>query len=317
MNNTLKFKVSVIIPVYNTALYLEEAVRSIMNQTLSELEIIIINDGSTDNSLEIIDRLQQTDDRISIYSQANKGQAVARNKGLIHAKGEYIYFMDSDDILERHALEICYKKCISENLDFTFFDAVTFSNEGLSLPLSYIRKDIIDTNISSGITSLNSLIDKSGYRVPVWLYFIKKEFLDIINLKFPVGLKHEDQIFTAKLFLAADRVAYIPEVFFKRRFRPESVMTKAYTFSNVKDYFRIVDYLAALANSENEKVNKIIHKTIRFIFDPAIYMANILPGDERMMIAKISITHYRRYISAKSWLVLLFPWLIKLKSYIK
>ena len=97
-------KVSVIIPIYNTALYLSEALDSICNQTLKEIEIILVNDGSTDNSLEIIREYSLRDNRITYFSQPNQGQGVARNLGLSHAVGKYIYFMDSDDILSIETL---------------------------------------------------------------------------------------------------------------------------------------------------------------------------------------------------------------------
>lgn len=310
-------KVSVIIPMYNTGEYIEEAIRSIMNQTLSQIEIIVVDDGSTDNSLEIAKRLQNIDNRIIIYLQENKGQAVARNNGLSHAVGNYIYFMDSDDILHIDALKTCYDKCTSEDLDFTFFDAETFSEDNLSLPISYIRKGIISTKTETGLLSLNNQIDKAVYRIPLWLYFINRNYLKQQKLDFYIGLKHEDQIFTAKLFVGALRVAYIPEVFFFRRLRPGSIMTGRYTMTSVKDYFAVADNLLAFAQNQNKLVYKTINKTVRFIFDPAIYMANILNLKERLSIAKTCMLHYRKYISLKSWLVLLFPWLIKLKSYTK
>ena len=95
-----EIKVSVVIPVYNTEKYVREAVESIMNQTLRELEIIIINDGSTDNSLQVVEELAAADSRIQVYSQANQGGSVARNAGIARAYGKYIYFMDSDDYLD-------------------------------------------------------------------------------------------------------------------------------------------------------------------------------------------------------------------------
>ena len=97
--------VSVIIPLYNTEEFVEEAVRSIMCQTLREIEIIVINDGSTDNSLSIIKRLADEDKRIRIYTQYNQGPSVTRNKGYEYTQGKYVYFMDSDDYLEPEALE--------------------------------------------------------------------------------------------------------------------------------------------------------------------------------------------------------------------
>ena len=101
--------VSVIIPIYNTENYLREALDSICNQTLQELEIILINDGSTDNSQAIIEEYAQKDIRIHYSIQSNQGQGVARNNGLQLATGKYIYFMDSDDILETDALRHAIK----------------------------------------------------------------------------------------------------------------------------------------------------------------------------------------------------------------
>lgn len=113
-------KVSVIIPVYNTCNYVQEALESICRQTLTDLEIIVIDDGSTDGSREVIDKIAATDSRIQVYGQTNQGLSVTRNEGLKYAVGEYIYFMDSDDLLEPDALELCYNKCIAEALDFVF-----------------------------------------------------------------------------------------------------------------------------------------------------------------------------------------------------
>ena len=120
-----EIKVSVVIPVYNTEKYVRQAVESVMYQSLKELEIIVVDDGSTDKSLSIVEKLGDTDKRIQIYTQANQGQSIARNRGISHAHGEYIYFMDSDDLLEEDALELCYHKCKEEKLDFVFFDALT------------------------------------------------------------------------------------------------------------------------------------------------------------------------------------------------
>ena len=110
MNNP---KVSVIIPVYNTEAYVEQTLRSIMGQTLRDIELIVINDGSTDGSLSALERIATGDDRIRLYTQPNKGLSQTRNAGIDRARGEFIYFMDSDDLLEPDALERCYERCQS------------------------------------------------------------------------------------------------------------------------------------------------------------------------------------------------------------
>ena len=100
MNNP---KVSVIIPVYNTEAYVEQTLRSIMGQTLRDIELIVVNDGSTDGSLSVLERIATGDDRIRLYTQPNKGLSQTRNAGIARARGEFIYFMDSDDLLEPDA----------------------------------------------------------------------------------------------------------------------------------------------------------------------------------------------------------------------
>ena len=98
-------KISVILPVYNAEEYLEECLESIANQSFKDIEIICVNDGSTDASLDVLEKRQKHDSRISIITRENKGAGAARNVGLEHASGDYIYFMDSDDYLELTAFE--------------------------------------------------------------------------------------------------------------------------------------------------------------------------------------------------------------------
>ena len=116
-------KVSVIIPIYNTCHYVQEALESICRQTLTELEIIAIDDGSTDSSRKVVEQVAATDMRIRVYSQANQGQSITRNNGMQYVQGKYVYFMDSDDRLEADTLETCYSACEAGQLDFVCFDA--------------------------------------------------------------------------------------------------------------------------------------------------------------------------------------------------
>ena len=148
-NSADKILVSVIIPVYNTADYIKQTVESICNQTLRNIEILLINDGSTDNSLDIMQEMSTIDSRIKVFSQHNQGPSVSRNVGINNAKGQYIYFMDSDDLLESNTLETCYNECRKDLLDFVYFDAKAFTDDNdLDVPdLKYNRQQHIDSNI--------------------------------------------------------------------------------------------------------------------------------------------------------------------------
>ena len=133
-------KISVIVPVYNTEDYLEKCIRSIMNQTYKNLEIITINDGSTDNSLSILENLKKEDDRIIIINQENMGVSKARNKGLDYATGEFIGFVDSDDFLEEDMYDIMIKHLIEENADLCRIKAFIYNREGGIEEISNDRK---------------------------------------------------------------------------------------------------------------------------------------------------------------------------------
>lgn len=109
--------VSVIVPVYNNETYVEKCIRSIMRQSYSNLEILVINDGSKDHSLNILEKLAEEDERIKLFDQENAGVSAARNKGLDHATGEFITFVDGDDYIDFGYISGLYQKSISENLD--------------------------------------------------------------------------------------------------------------------------------------------------------------------------------------------------------
>ena len=123
---SFKPKISVIIPVYNTAEYLEKCINCIILQTLSDIEVICINDGSTDNSLDILNTYAEKDKRIIIINQENAGQSVARNIGLDIAQGQYVYFVDSDDTIHEQTLEIMYR--VADRNDKTASPTDAFPN---------------------------------------------------------------------------------------------------------------------------------------------------------------------------------------------
>lgn len=119
-----KIKVSVIIPVYNVEEYIEKCLDSVVNQTLKEIEIIVVNDGTKDNSMKKIEKYF-SDSRIKIINKQNGGQSSARNAGLAISKGEYISFIDSDDFIEEKMLEELYNE--SENTDIVFSDSLNYN----------------------------------------------------------------------------------------------------------------------------------------------------------------------------------------------
>ena len=212
-------KVSVIIPVYNTEKYLKECLDSIVNQSLEDIEIICIDDGSTDNSLEILREYAENDSRFKIFSQENNGQGSARNYGLDVAKGEYIYFMDSDDFIELNTLSDCYNEANKNNLDFLMFQLINYdeSKKSLYQDNDYDMPnvgDLVADNVFS-YADLNHLIFQVAVSPVNKLY--SKKFLDDINVRFPEDVIFEDNVFFWNVFLNAKRIKFLKHHYYIRR----------------------------------------------------------------------------------------------------
>lgn len=303
-------KVSIIIPVYNTEKYVEEAVRSIMNQTLKEIEIIIINDGSTDNSLTIIQKLAKEDPRIQIYSQKNEGQSISRNKGLKIAKGDYIYFMDSDDYLEADALNQCYIQSKIHQTDFIFFDATVLNLNKINTSLNYQHKHSEEDIIYQGIQILDTLIENKSYSPSVCLHFINRAYLQYTKLTFFPHIIHEDELFICLLYLQAANVKYIKQNFFRRRIRENSTMTNKFSRKNMDGYFTVAEQLLEYA-SNNIKCKSIINKYLYHTLNAAAWLSYQITFKDRMYIAKRYLCDFRKYVSIRNMLILLFKSFIK------
>jgi glycosyltransferase involved in cell wall biosynthesis len=300
-------KVSVIMPVFNTEQYVNEALTSIINQTLKDIEIIVINDGSTDNSLDIVTEIAEKDNRIQVYSQKNQGQSVARNTGISKVKGEYIYFMDSDDLLDLDALECCYNKCEAENLDFVFFDAdIICENKELSLALDYHRPQI-EEKVYNGVMLLAELIDNYLYRPAPWMNFIRSGYLQKINLNFYPGIIHEDELFSAILYIEAERVGRIGKDFFKRRIRGNSTMTKSFSWKNIEGYFTVVKELKKYIEKKPEHIKVIVYKYLEIMLNVIIRSAYVLSAKERFLILWHCTKHKDlKFLQPKSVFIFLF-----------
>ena len=227
-------KVSVIIPVYNTEEYLEECIDSVINQTLEEIEIICINDGSTDNSLEILNASAEKDRRIKVLSHENKGLGATRNVGIDLAKGEFIYFLDSDDFIDPNTLEETYSLAKEKDLDCVIFQGLTYDDENKRFyEERYYTMDHLISDTVFNYKDIQDIIFSLSVNVGHKLF--KREFLLRTNARFPNNLIFEDNPFHFKVMLNAERLFFIKKRYFKRRRRANSI-----TSSKNKKYFDII-----------------------------------------------------------------------------
>lgn len=234
-------KVSVIIPVYNAEKYLRECLDSVISQTLREIEIICVNDGSWDNSLQIIEEYAEKDNRITVVSQKNGGLSAARNAGMQQIHGEYVCFLDSDDMLECRALEELYAYATKCKLDILFYGAASlFVNERVKSKHlsyeSYYRRKGEYTEAVSGEELLGALTMNKEYRSSACLQMIRSEHLKKNSITFLNGILHEDNLFTFQNLLQAERAAVVNEPYYLRRIREDSIMTRPTRFANTYGY---------------------------------------------------------------------------------
>lgn len=206
MNDIL---VSIIIPVYNGELYLEECLDSIMEQTYKNLEVIIINDGSTDNTQQIINIYKEKYNFIHSYYQENKGQGVARNKAIELAKGDYVAFIDADDLIHENFITSLLTSITEQNADFAVCDWIYYRDNG-SLRYSNRYKFMAYNTLEFEQTEL--LLSGVPYFTVNKLY--KKDFLLKNKIRYGQGYIYEDCEFYVKSCVLANKISIVPNPYY-------------------------------------------------------------------------------------------------------
>lgn len=234
------YDVSVIIPVYNVERYLEECLDSVCNQTLANIEIICVNDGSTDGSLDILNSYAENDNRIKIISQSNQGLGASRNNGLKVSSGKYVYFLDSDDYIDLACLEKLVDNIDSNGSDMVLFklqsvdDHKNLHKRGMGFKIDKIFGEIDYDNFTFTYHEVKRHVMNSDFSACLKLY--RRELIG--SFEFPVGLSFEDVPVHVEVMLNAERISFVPESLYYYRSNPNSISN---TSANGFDIFNIID----------------------------------------------------------------------------
>lgn len=300
-------KISVIIPVWNTEKYVGECIDSILAQSIiKDLEIICVNDGSTDSSLEILRGYEKQYEQIKVIDQVNGGLSFARNAALEQACGKYVYFMDSDDLLTSFALEELWKVCEDKKLDVLYFSGTSFyENQELTEAHSafsnaYYRKGNYK-EVLTGEKMLVELRQNKDYMSSACLQIIRRDFLNEKNIRFYNGILHEDNCFTFKTLLQAERTFCVNDIYFYRRVREQSIMTRQENWKNLKGYFCcLMDQMQLVGelNIQDIEVNKEIYNILWMLARHVqrIYMQ--IPQSEREIFNNSCTAYERCFMNA-------------------
>ena len=268
--------ISVIIPVYNVEQYLTQCVDSVLAQTYQNIEIILVDDGSTDYSGHICDEYLNIDERIKIVHQENAGLSEARNNGFNVSNGLFVAFIDSDDWITSRFIEYLVCEIVNTNADFAFCDAKCFedSPKAYNILQSYIREKKYDSG--SGLEVFKELQTHKDFHCAVQMYLWKRDFIEKNGLKFYPGILYEDMIYTFKAFLLAECVSHCHIELYHRRFRKNSIVTSRPNKRNFMSacivYYSVCDSLRLyLDDCIREYCTRCAFKAINIFKDLAMH----------------------------------------------
>ena len=274
MNTDKKeYGISVIMPCYNTEQYVEETLKSVLNQSFKDYEIICLNDGSTDGTLEILKRYQQSYPNIRVISSENHGSAYQRNTGVQCAQGKYIYYMDSDDLLKENCLETLYQYAEADNLDVVYFEADSFYEtkeieEAFPQFLTLYHRHKEYDGIYDGRNLYIQMENAGDIKMSVGLQFTRHQFLLDNNIKFGMERYFEDNLYTVKVTLKAGKARCVRDNLYLRRVRANSIMTTSENKTRFESYLEVVRGLMQILEEEKQDfvLQEAIYKRIRGTF---------------------------------------------------
>ena len=265
-------KLSIIIPVYNIEKYIGRCIESCLKQDIpiNEYELLIIDDGSQDDSMTIVRQYAHQYCNIRYIEQTNAGPSVARNRGILEAKGEYLWFIDGDDDIQENTLKRLSETAISKAVDILGFDINVIEKDKITI--TYPHHADKDKLVYDGLTFFHDVAMPPSACVALF----RKAFLQANNLNFIEGISHEDYEFTPRVYCSAKKAAYIPLAAYNYWVRPDSRQTSISKESHIKkakDLLIICDSLYAFMKQnieENSDAYQVMVGKINFAFSQSL-----------------------------------------------
>lgn len=258
----LKMKplISIIVPVYNVENYLPKCINSLINQDYENIEILLVNDGSTDSSRAICELYSKKDERIKVFNKKNGGLSDARNYGLERSVGEYALFVDSDDYINHNACSSLIKYSDGNTAEVIVGNANIVTNNGIK-PMKHSFYG--DKKFVSGKEFLLRELRTKTMHVPVWLNLYKKDFLKKNNLFFEQNIIHEDELYTPQVFLSAKKVIVTNIQFYNYVIRENSITTSSNQIRNRDSIVKIVNKLETIYDKTLAKNDNQLKKLLK------------------------------------------------------
>lgn len=282
-------KVSIIVPVYNVERYLEKCLVSLVNQTLSPIEIIVVNDGSTDGSDKIIKDFAFCHENVVHITQENMGLSEARNTGVKYATGEYIAFLDSDDWVKENAYKVLYEKAKQNNDDIVCCGFYMAYDDTEQLKEYTSKREYISVTPSEETNIFKDI------KVSAWDKIYRRAFFQKSNAVYPSGLWYEDTAVTVPLLLKASKVSVIKEALIFYRQRSGSITKQARFNPKMFDVYKVYEHLVL----QTSNLQKNFSNVYLYYFVKKCLIDNIIRLNRHGCISKyttyLRTEYYTRY----------------------
>ena len=281
-------KLSIIIPVYNTEDYLERCLASCLDQDIpeSEYEIVVLNDGSTDGSLQVAERISSSHPNIRIVSQENGGLSRARNAGLREAVGDYVWFVDSDDYIARNCLGMLWARCAEETLDVLGMGSYKVMPDG-----SVIERRYYDQGASRTVYDGPSAMRSGLLKTPCApFYIMRRAYLLENDLAFLAGYLHEDEEFTPRMFYGAGRISFVGECCYYACVRGNSI-THTVNPKRAFDLIAIAGRLDSFSQGIDPDDRYLFSERIARTLDSVFKLCRDLPEEVTARVEKELTAH--------------------------
>ena len=261
-------KVSIIVPVYNVEIYLENCINSLIRQSYENIEIILINDGSTDKSLDICNSYKSKDNRIFVLSQPNSGVSYARNLGLKSATGEYILFVDSDDFVNENFVQKMVESM--ENVDMTICAYLeNYKNDNIE------HRIIENETVIDNVSAINKMFNRTYYGGYIWNKIFRKSIIEKNKIEFDSNIHMcEDLLFVSKYMCKCKLIKVIPDLLYNYRMRESSAV---WNKKNKKYESLFISYneLYILHEQNNIKLDYLKYEILNSIYSNNIKIKSI------------------------------------------
>lgn len=296
----MKDLISIIVPIYNVEAYIDRCVESLVKQTYSNIEIILVDDGSTDRSVEKCEKWLKQDSRIKIVQRSNGGAAAARNTGLEQAQGEYVMFVDSDDYVSYTICEKLYEKIKEEQADIAIcrMKKIEPTREYATRPFEYDGSQMIFTNIEALKEYFLDKIDCG----PCHKLFSRKK---LGNLRFPEGVINEDFVFVYKALFQAQKIIFVEDILYYYCFRENSVTSSKFDRRQFAKYYNCIDMMEYV----HSYIKEVIPEATFYLWRQTFYLLKYLVLNNETNVYKMEFKAMKNTLRKGSIGILICKWI--------